>query len=64
MLQSASTTIAISLETKEMIRRLGEKGETYDAIIRRVIHKAGMQTLDERWNSILETDEFLPLENL
>ncbi len=42
MLQSGSTTIAISLETKEMIRRLGEKGETYDSIIRRVIHKAGM----------------------
>lgn len=64
MPQSKSTTIAVSVETKEIIRTLGEKGETYDAIIRRVISKAGMQTLDARWNTILENDEFLPLEDL
>ena len=64
MPQSRSTTIAVSVETKEIIRTLGEKGETYDAIIRRVISKAGMQTLDARWNTILENDEFLPLEDL
>jgi hypothetical protein len=64
MPQSRSTTIAVSVETKEIIRTLGEKGETYDAIIRRVINKAGMQTLDARWNTILENDEFLPLKDL
>ncbi len=64
MSQSGSTTIAISVETKEMIRTLGEKGETYDAIIRRIFHKVGMKDLDARWNSILENDEFLSLENL
>lgn len=64
MSQSGSTTIAVSVETKEMIRILGEKGETYDAIIRRIIQKAGMQNLDARWNTILENDEFIPLENL
>ena len=64
MSQSGSTTIAISVETKEMIRTIGEKGETYDAIIRRIIHQAGMKNLDARWNLILENDEFLSLENL
>ncbi|MEI6839889.1 MAG: hypothetical protein WCK53_01375 [Methanomicrobiales archaeon] len=64
MSQAGSTTIAISVETKELIRTLGEKGETYDAIIRRVFHKVGMKDLDARWNSILENDEFLSLENL
>ncbi len=64
MSQSGSTTIAISVETKEMIRTLGEKGETYDAIIRRIFYKVGMKDLDARWNSILENDEFLSLENL
>jgi len=64
MSKAGSTTIAISVETKELIRILGEKGETYDAIIRRIIQKAGMQNLDARWNTILENDEFLALENL
>lgn len=31
-----ATTIAISKETKEIIRNLGTKGETYDEIIRRM----------------------------
>jgi len=64
MSKAGSTTIAISVETKELIRILGEKGETYDAIIRRIFHKVGMKNLDARWNSILENDEFVALENL
>ena len=31
-----TTTIAINEETKEMIKNLGTKGETYDEIIRRM----------------------------
>lgn len=31
-----ATTIAISRETKELIKNLGTKGETYDEIIRRM----------------------------
>ncbi len=27
-----TTTIAVSKETKEMLRKLGEKGESYDTI--------------------------------
>jgi len=64
MSHPGTTTIAISVETKEIIRTLGEKGETYDAIIRRLIQEAGMKSLDARWNIILEKDEFVPLEDL
>lgn len=34
------TTIQISKETKELLRRIGRKGETYDQIIRRLIKQA------------------------
>ena len=54
------TTISLKKETKEMIRRIGEKGETYDDIIRRIFKKR----LDERWNKILASDEFIPLDEL
>jgi len=34
------TTIQISKETREMLKELGRKGETYDDIIRRLIELA------------------------
>lgn len=43
---------------------MGEKGESYDAIIRRLLHEANWKVLDERWNKILDTDEFIPLDAL
>jgi hypothetical protein len=61
---SSTTTISVSSTTKELLRRMGEKGESYDAIIRRLIDEAGWKSLDDRWNAILEGDEFIPLESL
>ena len=59
-----TTTIAVSDYTKEKLRVLGEKGESYDQIIVRLIRKAAMKELDERWNKILEEDSFIPLDEL
>ena len=61
---STTTTIAISYETKEALRKLGEKGESYDEIIRKLIERAAWKELEERWNRILEGDEFIPLDEL
>ncbi len=58
------TTIALSPETKELLRSLGEKGESYDSIIRRIIQEVTIKKMGERWNSILENDEFIPLDEL
>ena len=33
----ASTTIALSMETRDRLKDLGKKGETYDTIINRLI---------------------------
>jgi len=58
------TTIAVSNETKEMLRHFGEKGESYDNIVRRLIEETGWKELDQRWNKILEDDEFISLDDL
>ena len=60
----STTTIAVSHETKEALRQLGEKGESYDAIIQKLLSKVAWKELDERWNKILKEDEFIPLEEL
>ncbi|MDD1709713.1 MAG: hypothetical protein LUQ37_02250 [Methanoregulaceae archaeon] len=59
-----TTTIAVSPETKELLRKLGEKGESYDTIIRRLLQHAAWKRLDAQWNAILEHDEFIPLDAL
>lgn len=59
-----ATTIALDPKTKEMLRAFGEKGESYDAIIRRLVKEAGWKRLDARWNKILAEDDFIPLDEL
>jgi hypothetical protein len=61
---AATTTISVSIVTKELLRKVGEKGESYDAIIQKLLHEANWKVLDERWNKILNTDEFIPLDAL
>lgn len=59
-----ATTIALDEKTRDLLRAMGEKGESYDKIIRRLIRDAGWKKLDARWNRILEEDDFIPLEDL
>ena len=59
-----ATTIAVTDETKETLRQCGEKGESYDHIIKRLISEAGWKHLDDRWNRILENDDFISLDDL
>ena len=60
----ATTTVSLRKQTKETLRRLGAKGQTYDEIIRELIEKASVKELDVRWNRILEEEEFIPLDEL
>ena len=59
-----ATTLAVSSDTKENLRKFGEKGETFDQIIVRLMKDAGWKKADERWNRILEDEEFTPLAEL
>ncbi len=59
-----TTTVAVTHETKELLRQLGEMGESYDDVINKLIKEASWKKLDARWNKILEEDEFIPLDEL
>lgn len=59
-----ATTISVDEKTRDMLRSMGEKGESYDKIIRRLVKEAGWKKLDARWNRILEDDEFIALDEL
>jgi len=52
-----TTTIAISEETKEMIKNLGVKGETYDEIIRRM-SAAYEEFLNRQYKKLGEKNKF------
>ncbi|MEE9236682.1 MAG: hypothetical protein V3U52_02690 [Thermoplasmata archaeon] len=58
----ALTTIPVSKEVRDRLKRLATKGETYDELLRRLIEDGEMRLLYERERRILETDEFVPLE--
>ena len=58
------TTIAVSQETKEMLKSLGHKGETYDSIIREILELALKQRAFDRWERILKEEEFVELDDI
>ena len=63
-MEPTTTTISLRRETKEVLRRLGSKGQTYDEVIRELIEKASIRENDARWNRILDDEEFIPLDKL
>jgi predicted CopG family antitoxin len=56
------TTIPISTEVRDQLKRLASKGETYDDLLRRLVADARARLLYEREKRILETEEFVPLD--
>ena len=58
------TTIQITKMTREQLRSLGRKGETYDQVLGRLIELARKVAFFEDIDRILETEEFVPLEDL
>ena len=61
---STTTTISLRKETKEMLRKIGSKDQTYDEIIWNLIEKASIKGNDARWNRIREEEKFVPLDAL
>lgn len=57
-----TTSISIRKETKDILRKLGSKGQTYDKVIRELLKKASVKGLDTRWNRILEEEKFVVLD--
>ena len=60
----AITTIQVSSEVRDRLKRLAGKAETYDALLRRMIRDAEDRLLYERERRILETEEFVALDEV
>ena len=58
------TTIQIEKDTRERLREFGRKGETYDRLIRRLLEAARRIRFFEELDRIVETEEFVPLEEV
>ncbi len=58
------TTIQISKMTRDQLRHLGRKGETYDQVLNRLIEMARKTAFFKDVDRILETEEFVPLEEV
>jgi len=53
-----TTTIPLSKETRDLLKRFGRKGETYDELVRRLLTIAEEVEFGERQKRILAEDCF------
>ena len=58
------TTIQLNRETREELRQFGTKGETYDQLIHRLMEIAKRVGFFEDMDRILETEVFVPLDDI
>ncbi|MCF2138335.1 MAG: hypothetical protein K9W43_13970 [Candidatus Thorarchaeota archaeon] len=61
---SETTTIPVKKETRDLLKKFGRKGETYDQLIRRLIMFAEQLEFAETQKRILSEEEFVPLADL
>jgi len=61
---STLTTIQIQKETREELREFGKKGETYEEVIKKLMEIAKRVEFFEDINHILETEEFVSLDEI
>jgi hypothetical protein len=55
------TSMGVSTEVRDDLKRLAKKGDTDDALLRRLIEDAEVRMLYEREKRVLVTEEFVPL---
>jgi predicted CopG family antitoxin len=63
-LASSVTTIQITKDTREQLKELGRKGETYDQLINRLVKLAKRTEFFDEIDRIIETEEFVSIDEL
>jgi hypothetical protein len=59
------TTIPVKKTTRDLLKSMGIKGETYDEIIRRLIGRAEYEAfMEKQYGRLRERDQFVSLEDL
>ena len=59
-----TTTIPISKEVRDALKRVGRKDETYDDILRNLLRSLEIKKLYDEMERIMETEEFVPLDKI
>ena len=58
------TTIQISKETRDKLKKLGRKGQTYDEVIENLLEISKKAMFFNELDRIADTEEFIPLDKL
>jgi predicted CopG family antitoxin len=58
------TTIQISKETRDKLKKLGRKGQTYDEVIENLLEISKKAMFLNELDRIADTEEFIPLDKL
>ncbi len=58
------TTIQISKATRERLKEVGRKGQTYDEIIEKLLEVSKKALFFNELDMIVEKEEFIPLDEL
>ena len=58
------TTIPLKKNTRDKLKKLGQKGETYDNIIQKLITLAEKEEFYRDHMRILDEEEFIPLDEV
>ncbi|MEE9116024.1 MAG: hypothetical protein V3U51_05060 [Thermoplasmata archaeon] len=61
---SQVTTIQIQKDTRDRLREIGHKGETYDNLIRRLMKAAREIEFYADLDRIVDKEEFVPLDEV
>ena len=61
---SEITTIPIKKETRDVLKMLGMKGESYDALLRRLIETAKCQMLYRDLDEIRHKGDYVKIEDI
>jgi len=64
IVMTETTTIPLAKETRDLLKKHGRKGETYDELIRRLIETAEQVEFAERQRRILAEEDFIPLDEV
>lgn len=59
------TTITVTKETRDVLKAMGRKGETYDKILRRMVSQIRWEEFVERqYGKLQDRSKFVPLEEI
>ena len=58
------TTIQVSMETRERLKKIGSKGQTYDEIIGKLLEIGQKVIFFNELDRISNNEEFIPLDQL